>query len=372
MPKQADLTPRGYNSLKLDLTPSTNRNKLQPGVTYWLKITAQEKGEDGNYTVSGSKIQDFTITPIGDYGALIYVKNASDRSITYQVTITDPQFTLMSRPTKKPTEAAGLYAVRFTDQYGNRLYTTYDKEVYSASDLQMVFVLNDDTLLNDTMGIEDHGNQIIKENTLYQIHIYAVPDDDHNGEIDIAGIKKTWSDFFDSASERLSACGDELLRMLNMFWTTNTEPDSKQNETRNKLMIASKNQSTTTTAGWLLNESGVYATRSDANTLRVVFQESIGLIDGASKEPVFKRIDWSVQGLKYNGSDSSTPLFASGSQYYSKQDKLLVEAMIGGYDTYYFEMPYDLTQGSYTIVLQLYEKEDDTVASRTVTIRTGA
>ena len=370
VPKQADLTSTGNNSLKLDLTPSTKRNKLKPGVTYWLKITAQEKGEDGNYTVSGSKIQDFTITPIGDYGALIYVKNASDRSITYQVTITDPQFTLMSRPTKKPTEAAGLYAVRFTDANGNRLHTSYDKEVYSASDLQKVFVLDDDTLLNDTMNIVT--NRIVQENTPYQLHIYAVPDDDHNGEIDIAGVKKTWSDFFDSASAALSDCGQKLLDLLNTFWTTDTKPDSKQNETRNKLMIASKNQSTTTTDGWLLNEPGVYATRADANTVRVVFQESIGLIDDTSKEPVFKRIDWSVQGLKYNGSDSSTPLFASGSQYYSKQDQLLVEARIGGYDTYYFEMPYDLTQGSYTIVLQLYEKEDDTVASRTVTIRTGA
>lgn len=350
------------HTLKLNLTPSTNRNKLKPGTTYYMKLTAQEKDQAGTgYTVSGTCIQDFTIDPIGDYGALIYVKNAASDSITYQVTINDPQFTLMGRKYKaSPKDYEGaLYAVRFTDEAGNLLHTVYDGEVYSAVDPK-VFVL-------DKAALSPGWVQSIEPGKMYQLHIYAVPDDDHNSEIDIDGTPKTWSDFFAGVGTAMEKCGQQLMDILDRFWQGNGQPDTTQNETQGKLLIATKKQSTTTDEGWLLNTSGMYASRYDPNTVRVIFQESIGLIK-TNGDPVFSRIDWSVQGMKYDGNES-TPVFASGSSLRSQHDALLVPAQIGGYDTYYFKVPYDLGQGSYTITLQFYLREDDAAPTKAITLR---
>ena len=84
-------------------------------------------------------------------------------------------------------------------------------------------------------------------------------------------------------------------------------------------------------------------------------------------DPVFSRIDWSVNGIKGDG----TPLSASGSQRRSTGATLLVEAEIGGYDAYYFDIPHGIGQGSYTIVLHLYKNEDDGAATKRITIRSG-
>ena len=165
----------------------------------------------------------------------------------------------------------------------------------------------------------------------------------------------------------MKECGKNLMEILNKFWQGNGQPDTTQNETQSKLLIASKNQSTTTNEGWLLNTSGMYASRYDPNTVRVIFQESIGLIKD-NEDPVFSRIDWSVQGMRIDG-NNSTPVFASGSSLRSQHDALLVAAQIGGYDTYYFKVPYDLGQGSYTITLQFYLNEDDAAPTKAITLR---
>jgi len=351
------------HTLKLNLTPSINRDKLKPGTTYYMKLTAQEKNQEGTgYIEAGTCIQDFTIDPVGNYGALIYVKNAESDSITYQVTINDPQFTLMGREYKtSPKDYEGaLYAVRFTDKDGKRLYTTYDDEVYSAAGVRKEFTLSAETLKKTVV-------QSIEPDRTYQLHIYAVPDDDHNGEINIGGDKLTWTNFFAGVGTALKNCGDQLMHILEKFWQGNGQPDMTQKETQSKLLIASKNQSTTTDEGWLLNTSGMYASRYDPNTVRVIFQESIGLIK-ENGYPIFSRIDWSVQGMKVDGNDS-TPVFASGSSLRSRSDELLVPAQIGGYDTYYFKVPYDLGQGSYTITLQFYLNETDQAHKVAITLR---
>ena len=253
-----------------------------------------------------------------------------------------------------------LYAVRFTDEAGNLLHTVYDGEVYSAVDPRKVFVL-------DKAALSPGWVQSIEPGKMYQLHIYAVPDDDHNSEIDIDGTPKTWSDFFAGVGTAMEKCGQQLMDILDRFWQGNGQPDTTQNETQGKLLIATKKQSTTTDEGWLLNTSGMYASRYDPNTVRVIFQESIGLIK-TNGDPVFSRIDWSVQGMKYDGNES-TPVFASGSSRRSQHDALLVPAQIGGYDTYYFKVPYDLGQGSYTITLQFYLREDDAAPTKAITLR---
>ena len=88
---------------------------------------------------------------------------------------------------------------------------------------------------------------------------------------------------------------------------------------------------------------------------------------------MFKKIEWSVNGFKSDG----TPLSASGTQKQSVSgDKLLRSDTIGGtgtdgYFVYYFEIPYDLDQGNYTIVMKLYLQEDLVAATKTITVRSA-
>ena len=117
----------------------------------------------------------------------------------------------------------------------------------------------------------------------------------------------------------------------------------------------------------------MYSVRFDPTTVRIMFQESVGLLgvdpgNGAGAEPVFPRIDWSLKGMAVDG----TPVSASGTSRRSQGDKLLQIGTGGGhYDMYYFDIPYQVGQGSYTIVLQFREAEDQTPASKTITIYSG-
>ena len=363
---QAPVDPNPENQITIDLKPRAARDKLKPGTTYYLRITAIEERdseEGGSTDDAGYLVVPFTLTAVGNYDALIYVSNATSNSISFLVTINDPQYTLMGRDTGAGSYEGALYAVRFTDKDGKRLHTKYDREVYTANQLRKGFVLNDDCL-------EKIGDQSIKADATYQLRIYAVPDADHNGTIKLGGTDMDWTKFF-KKGVAMKDCGEAFLQTVNGFW--NMDTTSTNNPDEAQLLIASKSQQTTNTQGWILNEKGVYSVRFDPTTVRIMFQESVGLLGadpgtGAGAEPVFRRIDWSLKGMAGDG----TPVSASGASRLSQGDKLLQSGTGGGhYDMYYFDIPYQVGQGSYTIVLQFRETEDQTPASKTITIYSG-
>lgn len=360
---QAPVDPNPENQITIDLKPRAAREKLKPGTTYYLRITAIEEGGSID---AGYLVVPFTLTAVGNYDALIYVSNATSNSISFLVTINDPQYTLMGRDTGAGSYEGALYAVRFTDKDGRRLHTTYDREVYTANELRKGFVLNDRCL--ERTGIMT--NQSIEADATYQLRIYAVPDADHNGTIKLGGTDMDWTKFFQKGGD-MKDCGKEFLRIVDGFWNTDTTSTNDPDEAQ--LLIASKSQQTTNTQGWILNEKGVYSVRFDPTTVRIMFQESVGLLGadpgtGAGAEPVFRRIDWSLKGMAGDG----TPVSASGTSRLSQGDKLLQSGTGGGhYDMYYFDIPYQVGQGSYTIVLQFRETEDQTPASKTITIYSG-
>lgn len=360
---QAPVDPNPENQITIDLKPRAAREKLKPGTTYYLRITAIEEGGSID---AGYLVVPFTLTAVGNYDALIYVSNATSNSISFLVTINDPQYTLMGRDTGAGSYEGALYTVRFTDKDGRRLHTKYDKEVYTANELRKGFVLDDSCLEN--IGITT--NKTIEADATYQLRIYAVPDADHNGTIKLGGTDMDWTKFFKKGGA-MKDCGEAFLQTVNGFWNTDTTSTNDPDEAQ--LLIASKSQQTTNTQGWILNEKGVYSVRFDPTTVRIMFQESVGLLGadpgtGAGAEPVFRRIDWSLKGMAGDG----TPVSASGASRLSQGDKLLQSGTGGGhYDMYYFDIPYQVGQGSYTIVLQFRETEDQTPASKTITIYSG-
>ena len=251
--------------------------------------------------------------------------------------------------------------MRFTDGEGRVLKTSYDDEVYSASELRKVFVLDDDTLLNDRYGLEI--NKQMQENTAYSLNIYAVPDDDHDGRIELDGESLGWESFFDKTASDFKDSGEKLQKIISGFWNTDTSSASSTSE--KLLLIATKQQKTLPNAGWILNEDGVFALRYSPTTLRIQFDESLGLLDD---EPVFKQIDWYVNGR----STAGVPVNLSGQSLYSKGDVLLCERDgSDGYSGYYYDIPSDIGQGIYTIVLQFRTQEGSAAPDRTITCRGG-
>lgn len=354
------------NHLRFNLKPSEARKSLVPGVTYYLRITASEPDASGtSATEVGHKVEPFTLTSVGSVGALIYVQSANDSSITFRVVINDPEYALMGRETASNNEGA-LYAVRFTDENGNVLRTKYDNKVYNAAEAYQDFVLNNNYLINDSI----ETNSSIAANQKYRLNIYAVPDMNHSGEILLGGESKKWGDFFDKTKDTLAECGEKFLEVVGSFWNANTSNNTDKDAIEKQLLIAEKLQSTTLQAGWLLNENEIYAKRQTTDTVRIMFEESFGLIatTTSGEEPVFRKIDWQVEGFR---SDAS-PLKISGQSLYSKGEKLLQKGNIADkYNTYYYDIPTTVGQGSYTIVLYLYETETAETAAEKITIRSG-
>ncbi len=354
------------NHLRFNLKPSQVRKDLVPGVTYYLRITASEPGAFSEGAIEvGYKIEPFTLSSVGSVGALVYVQQANDESIAFRVVINDPEYALMGRETATNSEGA-LYAVRFTDEDGNVLRTKYDDKVYSAAETYRDFVLDNDALIDD--GIET--NKEIEPNKKYRMNIYAVPDINHSGQIVLGTETKKWSDFFDSTITTLENCGEKFIEIIRSFWNTNTSNNSDKDEIEKQLLIAEKLQSTTQDSGWLLNEDEIYAKRQSTDTIRIMFEESFGLITttSAGDEPVFRKIDWQVDGFKSDG----TPLKISGQSLYSKSEKLLQRGSIADkYNSYYYDIPDVVGQGSYTIVLYLYENESNETPAKKITIRSG-
>ncbi len=344
------------NKLTLELEPRDARSPLKPGSTYYMRITSSEGGVQTGYSV-----QAFALDTLGSYGALIYLTNATSDSISFTVTITDPKYSLMG----DDITSGAKYVVRFTDEAGNRLYTTYDDEVYSAFEagaLQRAFTLSQATLLTDSRNPENG----IEPSTRYQIHVYAAPDTDHNGSIKLGATNYTWQELF----ENITDIGGNLIRrfvsIVNDFWNPDGSRNTAVEAAQSDLHIAQEQRSTTTINNWLFNEDGVYTTRFSTNQVRVNFSESVGLIK-SDDSPVFTQIDWYVKGNANDG----TSIIADGTLKRSRSDTLIQSIEKNGTETYYLDIPYELPQGFYTIVLQLREQEGSEAAEYQITIRSG-
>lgn len=326
------------NKIKLWLTPQAARKKLVPGHTYYMRIQAVNENSG---VAEGTEIVPFTITEVGNYGALIYVGNATQDSLDFQVTINDAQYSFMGRDNEKDGRY-GLYAVRFTDKNGNLINTEYDDKVYDSNVLRKDFVLNDTVIKNNGVN-----NVTMTAGQEYQMRIYAIPDVEHDGVVEVNKDNKDWTDFFDKNGS-LADCGVKFNKIIDSIWNNN---DAIENlELEKQFLVATKSQATLTDAGYYLNTEKVITDRQDAKTLRIIFQDSYGLIQ-TGDERVFKKIDWQVDG--FTAADGA-PVSLSG--------EIKGETMHGGfygkYPVYYLDIPADVVKGSYTIILHLHTKAD--------------
>lgn len=371
----------GTNYFTLNLKPRPERSKLVPGQSYWLRI--EVIGNDDAVIEESTCVEQFEVISKGLYAGMIYTAVAQKDEISFQVTISDPQFTLMN----------GRYAVRFTyEENGKekRLKTIYDDKVYDTTGmgaLRREFVLTTDALTPNNAA--EHPTTIT-EQTTYHMYVYAVKDDAHKGEVEFTlnGAQK-WNsaDFFDGVassetevantsvnffSEIKGFLGDltkGLLSILESFWDSETFlHKGNVSATENKFLLTSKTQSTTNESGWTLNTdpNKIYAYRmtDGSGHIRVVFEESFGLVNEEdSNDDVFKWIDWTVTIETGTGfttqsgpeaGEMASPKFQKGTQ--------------NGKGVFYVEIPCNAVQsGRCTVTLHLYEDGSHTGSFTNVT-----
>lgn len=346
----------GANTVQLNLEPRPERSSLQPGRTYYLKITVYEK--DGS--VIGSDSWPFTIPAVGNYGAYVYAPQASNDSVTFQVTLNDAQYSFMTPP--GVTGAGGRYTVRFervnADGSATRLLTIYDDQVFDAMAPKQEFVLNNRVLrASSALG----G---IQPETTYRLLIYAAVDTDHDGRVgpvDSTGEKKDPGWFMDNAAANFHS-------LINGFWNADysrkTDADTQSRE--QLFLIAEKSQKTTNDSGLLVSDEYT-VTRGSSSALRLTLSESYNVVrsDGTQS---FQKLVWSVNGRSYGSKSELVNLY--GEALNSKRDALFAGTTDkAGYAVYTYDFPASVPEGSYTVVLQLYVNESDTVPYKTLSSR---
>lgn len=348
------------NILTINMTPSAARSKLTPGGTYYLRVTALEESS-GSMVSVGSAVFGAVIPPIGNYGALVYVKNATHEKIEYEVTINDAQFSFMG--SSDYLNGSGLYAVRFTytdaDGIESRIVTTYDQNVFSASEAKKGFELSTSTVDTSWAGAYEFT---INPDTEYKLHVYAVVDPRHTGvsyPTDSASGKDGWSwtTFFNDVAGGISTWFTDF---INSFWQNGTYMnDASMDAIENKFHVAEKVQKTTITDGVLLNTAKAAVGRVSETQLRLILPESFGLIDFASDssgEQIYKKIAWDVEGHTVSG----VAVHYNGTSLTSNGDLMIQRPLEGadpGYE-YYYDIPQDITSGTYYITIQFYKNAD--------------
>lgn len=345
----AALNPTG-NTLTINMTPSVNRARLTPGRTYWLRVTAVEESNGGKVAVGSAKF-GAVIPPIGNYGALVYVKNATHEKIDYEVTINDAQFSFMG--SNSYLNGSGLYTVRFTYEEGGvekRIVTKYDDQVFSASVAKQKFELSTSTVDTSWASAKEFS---IASNTEYKLHVYAVVDPNHTGvsyPTESGEEGSSWKKFFENV---VNGTGAWFTDFVNSFWQDgNYKNDADMDSIEKNFRVAEKVQETTVDDGVLLNTGKAAVGRISETQLRLILPESFGLIDSNSDQ-VYKKIAWDVEGRTLSG----VAVHYSGTSLATNGDLMIQQPLVDSnvnYE-YYYDIPQDIANGTYYVTIHLYK-----------------
>lgn len=385
------------NNFRISLTPSTAREKLVPGETYYLRIYA-ESGD-----ANDEEFLPFTITAASTPSALVYAQEATSDTLSFLVSVVDAQYSLMN------TGDATPFVVRFTDAEGNRIYTIYDSEVYYTNTAKQQFDLyytrttltaddsavtySDETTLTGLSQIQqkawEDGNldaeAVLKEETYYNMYIYSLVDLEHDGlsyptatTTDSGVVGVDWSSvkeasYFYSNSSDWSV----LNTFVDTFWSLEdgvAKNAADLDVIEDFYAIASKTQSTTNADNFLLDKDKAALTYNSDAKFELILSESYGIVTikegvteaGNEAIQTFKKIEYSIEGWSYstglgvNYYGSSLDSLDTDTLFVSEQDTL-------GFEVFTYELPQAVEGGSYTVTIKLYTNEDDIDAYETFT-----
>lgn len=362
------------NQATIQMMPSALRkDKLQPGRTYYLKLTATEAGG----IEAGTQIFEVRLPPVTNYGALIYIGAASKDSITFTVSINDVGYSIMGHD--KVAQGVGLYAVRFTDENGNWIQTIYDGQVFDASVPKQDFILkggdqSDRTITQQGFELDN------KAKHTYSINVYAVVDKDHDGLSELVRIPsggtagQDYKYFFGSVeSATMESAGAEFAKFLRQFWAENaTEEklgfpktsDSALWDIGLRFRLAQKGLQLTEDDGVYVNEQKAALSRR-ANRLLLTLSESFGIVVNSEDTATypngiqaFEAVEWQIEG--YAGSGGSQTIVSYNEKTKTGDCPFKITTDMAGYNVYTYEIPHDVPlNGSYEVIIRLYRHASD-------------
>ena len=364
--KKNDRDSNIYNTVTIDLKPSALRNVIVPGKTYKLRLTAWENGANVTDPYCTREF-DWKVPAVTNIGAVIYVTDVQSDSITYEVSVSDSQYSLMGN--ESYASGAGLYAVRFTDSAGNWIPTTYDGQIYTVAPKQ-TFTLSSTTIVGDGNNNSYIGvGNTTPGDRMYRLNVYAVADIKHVGlskptnADDTTG--KSWKYFFEGA-DAAAIGGKFQTGLLNTFWKTDTlynNPDSGEVDAHygydadngmstyeSNFRIAEKLQQLADQSNiYVVNEDYYVITRSNSS-FTLTLPGSYGL------DQAIKKVEWQVEGMTSSASRSDTETNADGGLFtsYGSGDNRGCR-----YTFSVSNLPPDI---AYNVVIKIYTATDTDVA----------
>lgn len=362
--KKDDRNANIFNTVRIDLKPSTLRESIIPGHTYKIKLTAWEGGVDVTDPDCTSEFE-WNVPPVTNLGAVIYVTDVGSDSITYEVSVSDDQRSLMG--SAGYANGSGLYAVRFTDSAGNWIPTQYDGQIYPVAPKQE-FILSSATIVGDqnaqgyiAVGATTPGDR------MYRLNVYAVADLTHNGLSKKTGPSdatgKTWKYFFEGTTAELNGRKFKT-SLLDTFWKTDTlynnpadanhnahygyDVNSDMSDYEADFCIAQKQQELADPSNIYVVDAEYYVITKSGNTFTLNMPGSYGL------DKAIKKVEWQVTGMTSGGQKSGSEADAEGNLFtsYGSGDSRGCQ-----YTFEVADLPSDI---AYNVVIQIYTATDAT------------
>lgn len=313
------------NRFEMNLTPSKDREKLQPGGTYILRLTYimdAEGDTTANNTELGQSDLEFTLPDTGIINASISSYNITDKSVTFKVNcITDEQNSIIAPPNGATdgTGNQGVYAVRFTvsEDGVEKIVSTdeaneYYKKLYPTNQAE-VFELN---------GLEPSKD--------YKMYVYAIVDENHD--------TKT------NADDWLQ--GDTTAAKYFLGGDASKFHELIQGDNKGKFVIGSKKCTTNAKESYYLDVDNATLTYQNGTL-------ALALINSAAIDDKIEVAEWTVQWQDSNGSVS----VRSG-------EKLAIENTGDSYVHYQYKINLgDKYNGAsyFSVIVKLKDKENGTI-----------
>lgn len=404
------------NTINISLTPSEDRAALEPGQTYYLRIYVYaDAGEDK--VVSDTLFEPFKITAVTTPSALVYTQEATKDTLTFWVSVVDMQYSLMDTD-------GGItpYVVRFTDEDGNRIYTTYDTLVganygdivfdagVAKQEFSLYYTSRGDSIDPDTTlagisldqekaywenydeatgeSIDSVGKEltpVLSADTTYYMYVYSLIDTEHDGLSYPTSVKDDGTLDTSSVQTASDFAGandtwDVFNTLVDTFWSlasgvaVNVEA---LDIVEDCYAIVSKKQSTTNDDNFLLNKDGASVSYvASSGNFQLILSESYGIVTITSagitgtqgtETHVFEKIEYTVEGYSY-ASNAAVKYY--GISLLSDGDSMFEATTdVFNFDTFTYVIPEIVSEGSYTITIKLYEDESDTAAYETLSFK---
>lgn len=349
LPTTGDLSSTAV-TVNITLQPSALMDGLEPGATYYLRIQMFDAGDSA--TNAGEGLYAFKIPMVVYTGATVNVVSASANNLSFEVTIVDPEYSLMG---DTPASArAGYYAVRLVDADGNKITSDYDDALYYAGNPSQLFSF-------DYGGDDNTIDTALVAEKFYSLQVYAVPDPEFDGKSPVVLNSDTPTAYSEASASDLFTSGETtyFTNVVDVGWestgTYSGQPSDMYGTIYDTYCIYELGQKVADTDTPLIgtvswNRSSLRYVVTLSNSFNIVTVEA----STNTETCYYDEIRWYYSGTDSSGSYQS----ASGISLAADGEAMFASGTSSsGATIYTYEIPYDLDTGDWYMTIQLYKND---------------